>query len=75
MPIYDYRCGQCSHQFEQLVRGEQKVICPKCQGAALERLMSVPARPVSGTLQARSSAPVPPSGGGCCGGSCGSHSH
>jgi putative FmdB family regulatory protein len=74
MPIYDYRCGKCRHEFEQLVRGEEKLVCPKCQGAALERLVSLTARPVTGTMQADAMAPLRPSGG-CCGGSCGSHSH
>ena len=75
MPIYDYRCGRCRHEFDQLVRGEEKVVCPSCQGEVLERLMSLTARPVSSTMQASSSPPIRPSGGGCCGGSCGSHSH
>ena len=75
MPIYDYRCRTCRHEFEQLVRSEEAVVCPKCRGGVLERLMSLTARPVTSTVHAGSSAPIRPPGGGCCGGSCGSHSH
>ncbi|HZI75147.1 MAG TPA: FmdB family zinc ribbon protein, partial [Gemmatimonadales bacterium] len=75
MPIYDYRCATCSHRFEQLVRGSQAVTCPQCSGRNLERLISLPARPSSGGRQPDYSRLGPPSGGGCCGGSCQSHSH
>lgn len=75
MPIYDYRCGGCGAQFEQLVRGDQKISCPHCSGADLERLLSLTARPVTGGKPADYSRLGPPPGGGCCGGGCGSHSH
>ena len=34
MPIYGYRCGNCSHQFEILQRMSDEPLktCPKCQG-------------------------------------------
>ena len=75
MPIYDYRCGGCRHEFEKLVRSEEAVVCPQCQGTTLERLISLTARPVVGNTQASSTPPIRSAGGGCCGGSCGSHSH
>ena len=76
MPIYDYRCADCGHHFEQLVRGEQKVSCPQCAGPSLERLMSLTARPFTGGKSNEYTRPMPPAGGGgCCGGGCGSHSH
>jgi putative FmdB family regulatory protein len=78
MPIYDYRCTSCDHQFERLVRGDQPVICPHCSGNRLERLLSVPARPRSanGSGVPDYSQLGPPSGGSCCGGGgCQSHSH
>jgi putative FmdB family regulatory protein len=43
MPIYDYSCRTCSHQFEALVRHERIPACPKCQGQDLERHFSLPA--------------------------------
>ena len=75
MPIYDYRCIGCGTEFEQLVRGDQAVTCPRCSGASLERLVSLPARPASASKQPDYSRLGPPPGGGCCGGGCQSHSH
>ena len=46
MPIYEYICKECQHQFEALVFGKEKAECPKCQavnsfvaiGPGVERL-------------------------------------
>ncbi len=44
MPIFDYKCRLCGHEFEQLVRpGCVPEPCPACQGADLEQLLSLPA--------------------------------
>jgi putative FmdB family regulatory protein len=40
MPIYEYACRSCRHQFEQLVRTGDTPSCPRCQSADLERLLS-----------------------------------
>lgn len=40
MPIYEYQCRSCHHQFEQLVRTGDTPACPRCQGQDLERLIS-----------------------------------
>ncbi len=40
MPIYEYACRNCQHQFEQLLRTGDTAACPKCQGRDLERLLS-----------------------------------
>jgi putative FmdB family regulatory protein len=45
MPMYEYACRKCEHTFETLVFGDEKVECPKCESAKLERLLSVPGRP------------------------------
>ncbi len=42
MPIYEYRCAECAHEFETLVRGDNQPTCPECGTDALERLMSLP---------------------------------
>jgi len=75
MPIYTYRCASCDTRFERLVRGDTTVTCPECSGRQLERLMSLTARPGSTGKPADLSRLGPPAGGGCCGGSCHSHSH
>lgn len=43
MPLYDYRCRTCEHQFEGLVLRGKEPACEKCGGADLERLLSLPA--------------------------------
>lgn len=42
MPIYEYRCESCEHEFETLVLGQEKPECPSCQSQELERLLSLP---------------------------------
>ena len=41
MPIYEYRCVACSHEFERLVRTGDVPDCPKCSATDLERLLSL----------------------------------
>ncbi|MBN2282990.1 MAG: zinc ribbon domain-containing protein [Deltaproteobacteria bacterium] len=44
MPIYEYRCKKCKHEFEELrFSGDRDsdVVCPKCGKKAAERMMSV----------------------------------
>jgi putative FmdB family regulatory protein len=42
MPLYEYECRDCGHQFEALVRRGDTPSCPSCKGQDLERLLSVP---------------------------------
>jgi putative FmdB family regulatory protein len=41
MPLFDYRCTACRHEFEALVRGGVTPPCPACGSAALEKLPSL----------------------------------
>ena len=41
MPIFEYVCKECEHEFEALVFGKQKAECPKCQSRKLEPQLSV----------------------------------
>jgi putative FmdB family regulatory protein len=43
VPLYDYRCKACNHQFEALVLRGKEPVCAKCRGGDLERLLSLPA--------------------------------
>lgn len=43
MPIYEYRCQSCRHEFETLVRSGDVPRCAKCGGASLEKRFSLPA--------------------------------
>jgi putative FmdB family regulatory protein len=35
MPIFEYICKECNHEFEALVFGRDKAICPKCKSKSL----------------------------------------
>jgi putative FmdB family regulatory protein len=41
MPLFDFRCAACGHEFEALVRSQdvKATECPKCHGVDLERLL------------------------------------
>lgn len=56
MPIYEYRCSDCSTDFELLVRSSTKVECPHCHSASLEKKLSVFAPAVSNSAPACSAA-------------------
>ena len=43
MPIYEYKCRACGHEFEALVRASSTPDCPACQSQDLERILSVAA--------------------------------
>jgi putative FmdB family regulatory protein len=43
MPIFEYQCRGCGHQFEALVRKSDTPACPACSSTALEKLLSLPA--------------------------------
>jgi putative FmdB family regulatory protein len=52
MPLYDFKCRACSHQFEGLVRPSERVACPACGSGDLEQLQSAFAVSSEGTRQA-----------------------
>jgi putative FmdB family regulatory protein len=73
MPIYEYICGSCKHEFEELTSasGSNRVRCPKCESTKTERKLSVfAARQGASKPADMPSAPGPCSS--CCdpGGSC-----
>jgi putative FmdB family regulatory protein len=41
MPLYEYRCQDCDHGFELLVRESTTLECPSCHGDKLEKQLSV----------------------------------
>ena len=50
MPIYEYKCRGCSHQFEFLVLPTTSApACPSCNGQELERVISMFAVSSDGT--------------------------
>ena len=41
MPLFEYICKKCGEEFEELVLKDEKVRCPKCSSARVEKKMSV----------------------------------
>ena len=68
MPIFEYVCKECQHEFEALVFGKQKAECPRCQSKKLEPQLSIFA--VSAKGGATSQPSFSPGSAGPCG-SCG----
>jgi len=40
VPLFEFRCRACQHEFEALVRGGETPICSACGARDLERLLS-----------------------------------
>ncbi len=43
MPLFEYECSKCEHQFAELImekEEENKLRCPKCSSKKLERIFS-----------------------------------
>jgi putative FmdB family regulatory protein len=40
MPVYEYVCKSCQHEFEELVFGSALPNCPKCESEKLEKRVS-----------------------------------
>ncbi|MGD2110960.1 MAG: zinc ribbon domain-containing protein [Phycisphaerae bacterium] len=63
MPIYEYICRSCEHEFERLARSfsdADEVRCPACEGKDVERKLSVfAARQGTPTSAAMPSSPGP----------------
>jgi putative FmdB family regulatory protein len=41
MPLYEFQCKSCGHEFEDLVLGSARPACPSCESPQLQRLLSV----------------------------------
>jgi putative FmdB family regulatory protein len=64
MPIFEYACTTCEHQFEALVRGTETPECPSCHATTLQRRQSTFAARTAG---ASPISEVPMGGCGRCG--------
>jgi putative FmdB family regulatory protein len=75
MPLYEYFCPNCCKTFEALrpaAKADAAIHCPKCEGHAPQRILSLFAASVKRDGEAAPSAPG--IGGGCgCGGACSCH--
>ena len=79
MPLYEYYCSDCRAKFELLVSHKyaDDVVCAKCHGEHVRRLLSVFASPRGGsedTAAGEYDAMAPSMGSCACGGGgCGCH--
>jgi putative FmdB family regulatory protein len=77
MPVYEYRCPECTSLFEKRVSfadaaadAARDVPCPNCGTSARKLLSTFAAIGVAGGSES-GARPAPTSGGGgCCGGGC-----
>jgi putative FmdB family regulatory protein len=51
MPIYEYRCGRCAHEFEvwQKISDPPIKVCPKCRAHKVEKMISLTSFQLKGT--------------------------
>lgn len=78
MPLYEYYCADCQSKFELLVSyaasDADDLVCTKCHGSKVRKLLSVVARPRYGSASDFSASDADYDddyGGGCsCGGAC-----
>ncbi len=67
MPIYEYLCGRCDHEFEKLVlKTSDEISCPKCKSKKVSRKMSAFAFSSGGKFKSTASS----SCGSCSSSSC-----
>ena len=74
MPIYEYRCESCAEKFELLTRFAERdspQVCPACESTKTRVMVSSFAF-AGGDASSVSDFSTESSGGGCCGGACGS---
>ncbi|MGE0593149.1 MAG: FmdB family zinc ribbon protein [Vicinamibacterales bacterium] len=67
MPLFEYACSACAHEFEMLVRGDDTPVCPACHGTRLERRMSVFAAHTPGASSGTATERQAATGCGHCG--------
>jgi putative FmdB family regulatory protein len=72
MPLYEFICRKCGHEFEELVTmrgGASDAACPKCQGKDLDQLFGLPAvgRVAESSTATNCRGDGPPCGAPWCG--------
>ena len=64
MPIFEYACQDCGHEFEALTRSSEQPECPRCHSIQLAKKLSVfaTASSAEGKAAALADAPLGPCG-------------
>ena len=69
MPIYEYHCNRCGHEFEKLVfNSSEAIVCSQCKSKKVDRMMSAFAFSSGGKFKSTAAS----SCGGCSATSCSS---
>ncbi len=57
MPIFEYDCQDCGHNFERIVFSEkqERITCPKCKSERIKRVISSTSFIVHGAFSGGSS--------------------
>lgn len=67
MPMFDYRCRNCGHEFEELVISwtvpDADITCPDCKQNDSEKQISAPMVSTGGSTSSLSSSSCSPSSG------------
>jgi len=84
MPIYEYQCAACEHEFDALQKMSDDALtdCPECNKPELKKLISAAGFRLKGSgwyetdfkkgSTSKEAAPAAPAASGCCsGGACG----
>ncbi|OQB48482.1 MAG: Zinc ribbon domain protein [Firmicutes bacterium ADurb.Bin153] len=40
MPMFEFKCEDCGHNFETLAKKDERVVCPKCNSDRTKKLLS-----------------------------------
>ncbi|MEW6265200.1 MAG: zinc ribbon domain-containing protein [Thermodesulfobacteriota bacterium] len=68
MPIFEFHCDKCGHDFEELVRSShEKICCPECKGRKVRKQMSAVSFKSGGKYVSSSGPSCSSCGGGSCG--------
>jgi putative FmdB family regulatory protein len=62
MPLFEYDCLSCGHQFEYLTRAAQTPSCPSCESDELRKRLSAFAVGANGTSTSAGAESVGPCG-------------
>ncbi|MBI3865971.1 MAG: zinc ribbon domain-containing protein [Planctomycetia bacterium] len=70
MPLFEFRCPTCAHDFELLIRTGDRAACPECGTATVEKLFSETAPPAAAMNRSLPVASACPPGDAPCSPTC-----
>lgn len=64
MPLFEYQCSTCGHEFEEIVTAGSTPTCPRCESENLRKKFSAFAMGRGGTTRSSAAPSAPVSFGG-----------